>query len=115
MGMGDDGDCGSGMSANVERPDSLLTASSFLPSKYAAGERPLLWIVGVLSFVRLIWSYLVPAFTTIATDFPNYYASAWALRHGGPMDLLYDPLWFQSVTERAGIHGLAVFFDTFTP
>ncbi len=69
--------------------------------------------IGVLA-IRLVWMYVVPGWSRMTTDFPNYYASAWAVRHGEPLMDLYDSSWFDAMKEKAGIpHQLALF--TFYP
>ena len=64
---------------------------------------------------RLTWLYVVPAWQTIVTDFPNYYVSAWAVRHGEPLTELYNPLWFDREKQRAGIERPAALFNYFPP
>ncbi|HYR43637.1 MAG TPA: glycosyltransferase 87 family protein [Terriglobia bacterium] len=64
---------------------------------------------------RLVWLYVVPAWQTIITDFPNYYVSAWAVRHGEPLTELYNPLWFEKEKRRAGIERPAALFNYFPP
>ena len=77
-------------------------------------KRSLIAVATILA-IWLVSSAIVPAFTTIFTDFPNYYTAAWAVRHGSPLDLLYDPIWYQAETERAGITGIAALFNYYTP
>ena len=74
-------------------------------------------LLAVLAFltVRLVWLYIVPAWNAIVTDFPNYYVSAWAVRHGEPLTELYDPLWFDLEKHRAGIERPAALFNYFPP
>jgi hypothetical protein len=69
----------------------------------------------VLLSGRLIWLYIVPGFNTIVTDFPNYYVSAWAVRHGDSLSELYNPLWFDLEKRRAGIERPAALFNYFPP
>jgi len=69
----------------------------------------------VLLGSRLISLYIVPAWQTIVTDFPNYYVSAWAVRHGEPLTELYNPLWFDWEKRRAGIDRPAALFNYFPP
>lgn len=64
---------------------------------------------------RLIWMYILPAWDYIVTDFPNYYVSAWAVRHGEPLADLYDPVWFEREKHRAGIEKPAALFNYFPP
>jgi Glycosyltransferase family 87 len=69
----------------------------------------------VLLAGRLIWLYVVPSWQTIVTDFPNYYVSAWAVRHGEPLTDLYNPLWFDREKRRAGIERPEALFNYFPP
>ncbi|PYR99557.1 MAG: hypothetical protein DMG16_17580, partial [Acidobacteria bacterium] len=59
--------------------------------------------------------YVIPSWQTIVTDFPNYYVSAWAVRHGEPLTELYNPLWFERAKRRAGIERPAALFNYFPP
>jgi Glycosyltransferase family 87/WD40-like Beta Propeller Repeat len=69
----------------------------------------------VLLAGRLIWLSVVPSWQTIVTDFPNYYVSAWAVRHGEPLTDLYNPIWFDREKRRAGIERPAALFNYFPP
>jgi hypothetical protein len=64
---------------------------------------------------RLIWLYVIPSWQTIITDFPNYYVSAWAVRHGDTLNSLYDPVWFDGEKRKAGIERPAALFNYFPP
>src|SRR6185436_4357171 len=59
--------------------------------------------------------YIVPAWRSIVTDFSNYYVSAWAVRHGEPLDQLYNPIWFEHEKQRSGIERPAALFNYFPP
>src|SRR5262245_56475866 len=59
--------------------------------------------------------YVVPAWRTIVTDFPNYYVSAWAVRHGDNLSRLYEPVWFEREKHRSGIERPAALFNYFPP
>src|SRR5215813_6075876 len=59
--------------------------------------------------------YIVPAWNSIVTDFPNYYVSAWAVRHGEDLSRLYDPVWFEREKHRSGIERPAALFNYFPP
>lgn len=76
---------------------------------------PLLGAAIIVLGVRLIWLYIVPAWNHIVTDFPNYYVSAWAVRHGDALTDLYDPVWFEREKHRAGIEKPAALFNYFPP
>jgi len=75
----------------------------------------LLFAIVVLLGGRLVWMYIIPAWKTIVTDFPNYYVSAWAVRHGGDLSQLYDPVWFEREKHRSGIERPAALFNYFPP
>jgi hypothetical protein len=75
----------------------------------------LLFATVILLGVRLLWMYVIPAWNTIVTDFPNYYVSAWAVRHGHDLSQLYDPVWFEAEKHRAGIERPAALFNYFPP
>jgi len=64
---------------------------------------------------RLISLYVIPAWQTIVTDFPNYYVSAWAVRQGHSLSELYDPVWFDQEKGQAGIERPAALFNYFPP
>jgi hypothetical protein len=64
---------------------------------------------------RLVWRYVIPSWNTIVTDFPNYYVSAWAVRHREPLNKLYDPIWFEQEKRKAGIERPAALFNYFPP
>jgi len=75
----------------------------------------LLFAVVILLGARLGWMYVIPAWNTIVTDFPNYYVSAWAVRHGHDLSQLYDPVWFEQEKNRSGIERPAALFNYFPP
>ena len=72
-------------------------------------------LVVILLGGRLVWMYVIPAWTAIVTDFPNYYVSAWAVRHDGNLSQLYDPVWFEREKHRSGIERPAALFNYFPP
>jgi hypothetical protein len=78
-------------------------------------KRRLMMAAVVLLAIRLLALYIWPAWNAVSTDFPNYYTASWALIHGEDMRALYDPVEFQEVAARAGIHGRAVLFNYFPP
>src|SRR5690348_11268540 len=78
-------------------------------------KQPLIWTVFVLLAVRLIWLYVIPAWNSIITDFPNYYVSAWAVRQGDSLAELYDPVWFEQEKRHSGIDRPAALFNYFPP
>ncbi len=64
---------------------------------------------------RLIWMHIIPGWSEISTDFPNYYVAAWAVAHDEPLADLYDASWFQREADRAGIHNQTALFNYFAP
>jgi hypothetical protein len=59
--------------------------------------------------------YVIPGWKVMTTDFPNYYTSAWAVRHGDPVVDLYDPHWFELEKNKAGVQGPPALFSVFPP
>ena len=51
----------------------------------------------------LLYFGIVPAFSKIDSDFPNYYTAARLVIEGGNLTSLYDDAWFQKQIEREGI------------
>ena len=47
---------------------------------------------------------ILPAWTVISTDFPNYYTAGRIVLSGGQVDRLYDDAWFQQQIVDQGIH-----------
>ncbi len=58
-----------------------------------------IFVLSVFLFVRGV----VPAFTRIDTDFPNYFTSARLVAHGTSLEKLYDDEWFQEQIYESGI------------
>ncbi len=56
----------------------------------------------------LVWRGLIPAFTVLDTDFPNYYVSA-RLALKGNFDRVYDDAWFQDQIQSLGINQMGKF------
>jgi hypothetical protein len=60
--------------------------------------------VAILLFIALMWVLvargIVPAFSKMDTDFPNYLTAAKIVADGGDTDRLYDNLWFQDQMRR---------------
>jgi hypothetical protein len=46
---------------------------------------------------------IIPAFTEISSDFPNYYTSGMIARTGNQVERLYDDVWFQRQIDSLGI------------
>ena len=51
-------------------------------------------LAGLIGFQ--LWWGIIPAFTAVDTDFPNYYTSSRLLFEGMELDKVYDDAWFQS-------------------
>ncbi|MBI4428020.1 MAG: DUF2029 domain-containing protein [Ignavibacteriales bacterium] len=54
--------------------------------------------------VYLLWRGIIPGFTKIDSDFPNYYVSSKLLIDGGGTDSLYEDKWFQKQIDAQGMH-----------
>jgi hypothetical protein len=50
-----------------------------------------------------VWRGLIPAWTRLDTDFPNYYLAAKLWKSGYPLERFYDWVWFQRQKDHAGI------------
>ena len=95
--------------------EAQKTSSVIKTSAMLSPRRIVLAAAILLSASRLIFLYVIPSWQTIVTDFPNYYVSAWAVRHGEPLTELYNPLWFERAKRRAGIERPAALFNYFPP
>ncbi|HTK83307.1 MAG TPA: glycosyltransferase family 87 protein [Bacteroidota bacterium] len=51
----------------------------------------------------IVWKGLLPAFSQLDTDFPNYYTSSRLLLDGKDLSRLYDDRWFQEQMSSYGI------------
>jgi hypothetical protein len=58
--------------------------------------------------VHLVWRGLIPALTTVDTDFPNYYIAG-RLVLEGRFERAYDDGWFQEQIRSSGIEGMGKF------
>jgi hypothetical protein len=58
----------------------------------------------ILLSIYLIWKGLIPGWTQIKTDFPNYYVAAKVIANGTELKKLYDDAWFQSKILSSGIN-----------
>ena len=74
-------------------------------------------LCGAIAFLalRLLVLYVVPGWSQITTDFPNYYTPAWAIWNGEPLTDLYDVLSFDTLKERAGIPNALASFNLYPP
>jgi hypothetical protein len=72
-----------------------------LPHRFSktAGLESLLLCVLLALFV---WRAFIPAWSSLNTDFPNYYLTARLYRQGYPMDRVYDWIWFQRQWDHTG-------------
>lgn len=52
----------------------------------------------------VLWRGVLPAFTHIDTDFPNYYTAGSLARTGTNIERLYDDAWFQNEIHRLGMN-----------
>jgi hypothetical protein len=68
--------------------------------------RPVLWIARlaiVAAFIVVLSAAFRTGWTSISTDFPNYYTAAVAVRHHDPLPVIYDWTWFARKMSYAGI------------
>src|SRR6266850_383146 len=61
------------------------------------------WTLLAVGSSLLLYFGIIPAFSRIDSDFPNYYTSARLVIEGGKLTGLYDDAWFQKQIEREGI------------
>ncbi len=59
-------------------------------------------VIALLALVLLVRG-IVPAFTTIDTDFPNYYTASRLVLEGKDVSRLYDDVWFKQQIASYGI------------
>jgi hypothetical protein len=78
-------------------------------------KRFLFMLGGAVLALRFIWLFVIPGWSHITTDFPIYYTAAWAVRHGQPLVDLYDPYWFNAMTQRAGMDNTLSVFGVYPP
>jgi len=64
--------------------------------------------IGFASFY-VIYKGIVPGWSKIITDFPNYYIAASSVNDGDDPKLLYDNEWFQSKMDEKGIDAIGKF------
>ena len=58
--------------------------------------------IGVIGLF-IVWKGIIPAFTDVDTDFPNYYTSSRLVLEGKDISRLYDDNWFQEQMTAYGI------------
>ncbi len=74
-----------------------------LPVKQVFPPRPIaILLLGALA-VYLVARGIVPAMTTVASDFPSYFTAAKIVADGGSVERLYDIPWFQQQMRYYGI------------
>lgn len=75
---------------------------------------PLKYFMLVFLSIYLVMKGIIPGWTTITTDFPNYYVSAQVIAKGEDPQKLYDNLWFQ---QQITLNDIDVFgkFSPFPP
>jgi Glycosyltransferase family 87/WD40-like Beta Propeller Repeat len=104
-----DGAAGWAVLAARKIMDTPLRGSSvrtgvFLTSQSRFYQHPwverILLVALILSFV--VWG-LIPAWTRLNTDFPNYYLAARLFHQNHPFERVYDWVWFQRQKDHLGI------------
>lgn len=50
-----------------------------------------------------VWRALIPAWSYVQSDFPNYYLAARLYRRGYALDRVYEWIWFQRQKDHAGL------------
>ncbi len=78
-------------------------------------KRALPALVLAVLVLRLVWMHLIPGWTAIQTDFPNYYTAAWMVANDRPLADLYDTAAFARESEVAGFSDVPALFNYFTP
>jgi Glycosyltransferase family 87/WD40-like Beta Propeller Repeat len=73
------------------------------------------WAALALAVAVFVWRGLRPAWSTINTDFPNYYLSARLYLQGSSLDRLYDWVWFERQKDHAGIDWGPIGYGVLTP
>ncbi len=56
-----------------------------------------------------VWRGVVPAWSGVDTDFPNYYVASRALLDGAPIAPMYDSTWFSAKAVQYGLHPMSRF------
>lgn len=64
----------------------------------------------VLLVIFVVWRGIIPAFTRLDTDFPNYYTASRILLEGKDISRIYDDAWFLQQTNQYGME-----FGRFSP
>ncbi|MBS4027664.1 MAG: DUF2029 domain-containing protein [Ignavibacteriales bacterium] len=58
----------------------------------------------ILLSLFFLWKGIIPAYTSLQTDFPNYYTASRLVLEGKEIDKMYDDEWFQSRMRDYGIN-----------
>ncbi len=66
-------------------------------------NRNLSFVVLLVAGMFVLWRGVLPSFTQILTDFPNYYTAGAIARAGVNVERLYDDAWFQQEIYRLGM------------
>ena len=61
------------------------------------------------------WKAFIPAWSSLNSDFANYYLAARLYRQGYPIERVYDWVWFQRQKDHAGVERPHVSFDPNPP
>jgi hypothetical protein len=56
-----------------------------------------------LLIIFVVWRGIIPAFTHLDTDFPNYYTASRVLLDGKDINRIYDSAWFLQQTNQYGM------------
>src|SRR5579883_812123 len=68
------------------------------------------YILLSLLIIFVVWRGIIPAFTHLDTDFPNYYTASRLLLDGKDISRIYDSAWFLQQTNQFGME-----FGRFSP
>jgi Glycosyltransferase family 87/WD40-like Beta Propeller Repeat len=98
----------------------LGSNASICPATIPESLRPINWVGRIerllLLFLLLLFAVrgLIPAWSHLDADFPNYYLVARLWREGYPVERVYDWVWFQRQKDHAGIDKALVGFTPST-
>jgi hypothetical protein len=71
-------------------------------------------VVAALLILLFVSQTLVPAWSSLNTDFPNYYVAARVFSEGKSLVRVYDWIWFQRQKDHAGVENRIVAFSGLT-
>ena len=72
------------------------------------------YLLLVTLVTMFVWRGLIPAWSSLDTDFPNYYLAARLYRQGYPVNKLYDWIWIARQKDHAEIERPVIDFSTGT-